>query len=227
MAVAKHIDYFQNFTKTESQFKISFLNFFHVFLHHNTSWYIVVLGRRKNPTLFWASFGKSKFLTAAESAANASEQAKQALRQFLNCSLWFAGDKIISKDLPGCFAMQRMWIETPSQYFRRRLHHPKPEETHIRKQVCSSKNCTSLIIVFLFRTSKARQPLLGDTRAWDCGFFIREVSHIVQLLFSSFQTGSATIEELMLGGTRARRHHGQTADLHLGKYFNWTSGTCS
>ena len=140
---------------------------------------------------------------------------------------WFAGDKIISKDLPGCFAMQRMWIETPSQYFRRRHHHPKPEETHIRKQVCSSKNCTSLIIVFLFRTSKARQPLLGDTRAWDCGFCIREVSHIVQLLFSSFQTGSATIEELMLGGTRARRHHGHTVDLHLGKYFNWTSGTCS
>ena len=124
-------------------------------------------------------------------------------------------------------ALQRMWIETPSQYFRRRLHHPKPEETHIRKQVCSSKNCTSLIIVFFFRTSKARQPLLGDTRAWDCGFFIREVSHIVQLLFSSFQTGSATIEELMLGGTRTRRHHGQTVDLHLGKYFNWTSGTCS
>ena len=92
-----------------------------------------------------------------------------------------------------------MWIEIPSHYFRRRLHHPKPEEAHIRKQVCSSKNCTSLIIVFLFRTSKARQPLLGDTRAWDCGFFIREVSHIVQLLFSSFQTGSATIEELMLG----------------------------
>ena len=45
----------------ESQFKISFLNFFHFFLHHNTSWYIVVLGRRKNPTLFWASFGKIKF----------------------------------------------------------------------------------------------------------------------------------------------------------------------
>ena len=108
-------DYFSNLTKTESQFKISFLNFFHFFLHHNTSWYIVVLGRRKNPTLFWASFGKLNFLTAAESAANASEQAKQALRQFLNCSLWFAGDKIISKDLPGCFAMQRMWIETPSQ----------------------------------------------------------------------------------------------------------------
>ena len=95
-------DYFSNLTKTESQFKISFLNFFHFFLHHNTSWYIVVLGRRKNPTLFWASFGKLNFLTAAESAANASEQAKQALRQFLNCSLWFAGDKIISKDLPGC-----------------------------------------------------------------------------------------------------------------------------
>ena len=103
----------------------------------------------------------------------------------------------------------------------------KPEETHIRIQVCSSKNCTSLIIVFFFRTSKARQPLLGDTRAWECEICIREVSHIVQLLFSSFQTGSATIEELMLGGTRTRRHHGQTVDLHLGKYFNWTSGTCS
>jgi len=49
--------------------------------------------------------------------------------------------------------------------YRRRLHHPKPEEPHIRIQVCSSKNCTSLIIVFFFRTSKARQPLLGDTRA--------------------------------------------------------------
>ena len=102
-------DYFSNLTKTESQFKISFLNFFHFFLHHNTSWYIVVLGRRKNPTLFWASFGKLNFLTAAESAANASEQAKQALRQFLNCSLWFAGDKIISKDLPGCFATNVNW----------------------------------------------------------------------------------------------------------------------
>ena len=55
--------------------------------------------------------------------------------------------------------------ETPSQYYRRRLHHPKPEEPHIRIQVCSSKNCTSLIIVFFFRTSEARLPLLGDTRA--------------------------------------------------------------
>ena len=43
---------FSNFTKTESQFKILFLNFSHFFLHHNTSQYIVVLGRRKNPTLF-------------------------------------------------------------------------------------------------------------------------------------------------------------------------------
>ena len=54
-------DYFSNLTKTKSQFEISFLNFFHFFLHHNTSWYIVVLGRRKNPILFWASFGKIKF----------------------------------------------------------------------------------------------------------------------------------------------------------------------
>ena len=132
---------------------------------------------QKKKSKFWASFGKSNFLTAAESATNASEKAKHALRHFLNWSLWFAGDKIISKDLPGCFAMQQQWNETPSQFFRRRLRHPKPEETHIRIQVCSSKNCTSLIIVFYFRirTSKARQPLQGDTKAWDCGFWIREV----------------------------------------------------
>ena len=174
-AAATRVYYFRNFVKMESQFKISFLDFFYFFLHDNTALYVVVLGRRKNPTLFWASFGKSKFLTAAESATNASEKAKHALRHFLNWSLWFAGDKIISKDLPGCFAMQQQWNETPSQFFRRRLRHPKPEETHIRKQVCSSKNCTSLITVFYFRTSKARQPLQGDTKAWDCGFWIREV----------------------------------------------------
>ena len=51
-AAATRVDYLSNFTKTESQFKIYFLNFSHFFLHHNTSQYIVVLGRRKNPTLF-------------------------------------------------------------------------------------------------------------------------------------------------------------------------------
>ena len=63
VAAVTRCDYFSNLTKTESQFKISLLNFFHFFLHHNTSWYIVVLGRRKNLTLFWASFGKLNFLT--------------------------------------------------------------------------------------------------------------------------------------------------------------------
>ena len=125
VAAATWVDNFSNFTIIESQFKISFLNFFHFFLHHNTSWYVVVLGRRKNPALFWVSFGKSIFLTAAESATNASEKAKHAVQHFLNWSLWFAGDKIISKDLPGCFAMQQQWNETPSQFFRRRLRHPK------------------------------------------------------------------------------------------------------
>jgi len=51
-AAAARIYYFQNFTKTESQFKISFLDFFEFSLHCNIALYIVVLGRTKNPTLF-------------------------------------------------------------------------------------------------------------------------------------------------------------------------------
>ena len=35
---------------------------FWLFFHDNTHWYIVVLGRRKNQTLSWASFGKLHFL---------------------------------------------------------------------------------------------------------------------------------------------------------------------
>ena len=38
------------------------MGFFEFFWHDNTHWYIVVLGRRKNQTLSWASFGKLHFL---------------------------------------------------------------------------------------------------------------------------------------------------------------------
>ena len=51
-AAAARVYYFQNFTKTESQFKISFFDFFEFSLHCNIALYIVVLGRTKNPTLF-------------------------------------------------------------------------------------------------------------------------------------------------------------------------------
>ena len=51
-AAAARVYYFQNFTKTESQFKISFLDFFEFSLHCNIALYIVVLGRTKYPTLF-------------------------------------------------------------------------------------------------------------------------------------------------------------------------------
>ena len=90
------------------------------------------------------------------------------ISMFFYLPLLFHLARIISKDIPGCLAMQQRWIETPSQYYRRILRHPKPEEPHIRIQVCSSKNCTSLIIVFFFRTSKARQLLLRDTRTCNC-----------------------------------------------------------
>ena len=42
-AAAARIYYFQNFTKTESQFKISFLDFFYFFLHDNAALYIYVV----------------------------------------------------------------------------------------------------------------------------------------------------------------------------------------
>ena len=89
-AAATRVYYFRNFVKMESQFKISFLDFFYFFLHDNTALYVVVLqywAEEKIQHCFEQVSGKLNFLTAAESAANASEQAKQALRQFLNCSL--------------------------------------------------------------------------------------------------------------------------------------------
>ena len=56
----------RTFDNFQSQFKFSFFNFFEIFFHSNTHWYIVVLGRRKNPTLFWASFGKIDFLASID-----------------------------------------------------------------------------------------------------------------------------------------------------------------
>ena len=53
---------FENFTIKTIAFNFLFVGFFDFFLHDNTHWYIVVLGRRKNQTLFWASFGKLHFL---------------------------------------------------------------------------------------------------------------------------------------------------------------------
>ena len=53
---------FENFTIKTIAFSFLFVGFFEFFLHDNTHWYIVVLGRRKNQTLFWASFGKLHFL---------------------------------------------------------------------------------------------------------------------------------------------------------------------
>ena len=44
--------YFQNLTKTKSQFKNSFLDFFDFSLHDNTALYVVALGRRKNQKKF-------------------------------------------------------------------------------------------------------------------------------------------------------------------------------
>ena len=44
------------FEKLQCQFKFSIFNFFEFFFHSNTHWYLVVLGRTKNQTLFWASF---------------------------------------------------------------------------------------------------------------------------------------------------------------------------
>ena len=61
-AAAKRVYYFRNFVKMESQFRISFLDFFYFFLHDNTALYVVVLGRRKNPTLFEQVSGKLKVL---------------------------------------------------------------------------------------------------------------------------------------------------------------------
>ena len=42
-AAAKRVYYFRNFVKMESQFRISFLDFFYFFLHDNTALYVVVL----------------------------------------------------------------------------------------------------------------------------------------------------------------------------------------
>ena len=54
--------FFGNFLKLECQFKFSFFYFFSRFsLLGNISHYIVVPGRRKNRTLFWASSGKVGF----------------------------------------------------------------------------------------------------------------------------------------------------------------------
>ena len=50
--------YFQNLTKTKSQFKNSFLDFFDFSLHDNTALYVVALGRRKNQKNFEQVSGK-------------------------------------------------------------------------------------------------------------------------------------------------------------------------
>ena len=52
---------FNVFEKLRCQFKFSFFNIFEFFLHSNTHWYLVVLGRTKNETLFWASFQEVGF----------------------------------------------------------------------------------------------------------------------------------------------------------------------
>ena len=52
---------FNIFEKLWCQFIFSFFNFFQFFLHSNTHWYLVVLGRTKNQTLFWASFQEVGF----------------------------------------------------------------------------------------------------------------------------------------------------------------------
>ena len=54
--------YFQNLTKTESQFKILCLDFFDFSLHCNIALYVVVLGSRKNQTFFIKNFEKTNFL---------------------------------------------------------------------------------------------------------------------------------------------------------------------
>ena len=58
--------FLENFTIKTIAFSFLFVGFFEFFLHDNTHWYIVVLGRRKNQTLSWASFGKLHFLVVFE-----------------------------------------------------------------------------------------------------------------------------------------------------------------
>ena len=80
--------------------------------------------------------------------------------------------------------MQQRWTETPSQYFWRRLHHPKPEEPHIRIQVCSSKNCTSLNNRFLLQdqqgkaTTARRHQGLNETVDFALGKYFNRTSYL-------------------------------------------------
>ena len=57
-AATMRVFYFQNLTKTKSQFKNSFLDFFDFSLHDNTALYVVALGRRKNQKNFEQVSGK-------------------------------------------------------------------------------------------------------------------------------------------------------------------------
>ena len=106
VTAATRVYYFPNFTKTESQFKISFLNFFHFFLHHNTSQYIVVLGRRKNPILFWASFGKLTFFDLGEWSSH------------LNLGFW---EYMNLKNLQFCKSQLQSKVSVEGWYYWRKL----------------------------------------------------------------------------------------------------------
>ena len=70
------------------QFKISVLIFFQFFLLGNTCQYVVVLGRRKNQTLFWASFGKVVFF-GQDGFRNPSWPKKPTFWKLAQNNLWF------------------------------------------------------------------------------------------------------------------------------------------
>ena len=80
--------------------------------------------------------------------------------------------------------MQQRWTETPSQYFWRRLHHPKPEEPHIRIQVCSSKKLYIPNNCFLLQdqqgkaTNARRHQGLHETVDFTLGKYFNRTSYL-------------------------------------------------